>query len=60
MRCLLYLAPGLLERLVTAPTLDRLRLWSEYRQVTVMMLTLPEFPDVASCWGDEERLQQGP
>ncbi len=53
-----YLAPGLLERLVTAPTLDRLRLWSEYRQVTVMMLSLPDFPDVTFCWGDEERLQQ--
>lgn len=52
-----YLAPGLLERLVAAPTLDRIRLWSEHRQVTVMMLSVAGLSDVLPYWGDEEQLQ---
>ena len=53
-----YLAHGLLERLVSAPTLDRTRLWSEHRQVTVMMLSVAGLSDLMPYWGDAERLLQ--
>jgi len=53
-----YLAPSLLERLVAAPTLDRIRLWSERRWVTVMMLAVTGLPDLLPYWGDEAKLQQ--
>ncbi len=53
-----YLAPSLLERLVAAPTLDRIRMWSERRWVTVMMLAVTGLPDLLPYWGDEAKLQQ--
>jgi len=58
-----YLAPSLLERLVAAPTLDRetasrLRMWSERRWVTVMMLAVTGLPDLLPYWGDDAKLQQ--
>ena len=53
-----YLAPGLLERLVAAPSLDRLRLWSDHRQVTIMMLSVAGLTDLMPYWGDDTRLQQ--
>ncbi|HOT91566.1 MAG TPA: DUF2791 family P-loop domain-containing protein [Anaerolineae bacterium] len=52
-----YLAPRLLERLVAAPTLDRIRTGSERRWVTVLMLSIANLPDLMPYWGDEERLQ---
>jgi class 3 adenylate cyclase len=53
-----YLAPSLLERLVAAPTLDRIRMWSERRLATVMMLSVEGLPDLMAYWGDEAKLQQ--
>jgi len=53
-----YLAPSLLERLVAAPTLDRIRMWSERRWVTVMMLGVTGLPDLLPYWGDYEKVQQ--
>ncbi|MFN2110983.1 MAG: ATP-binding protein, partial [Anaerolineae bacterium] len=53
-----YLAPSLLERLVAAPTLDRMRMWSERRWVTVMMLAVTGLPNLLPYWGDHEKLQQ--
>ncbi len=53
-----YLAPSLLERLVAAPTLDRIRMWSERRWVTVMMLAVTGLPDLLPYWGDHEKVQQ--
>ncbi|OQA95589.1 MAG: Adenylate cyclase 2 [Chloroflexi bacterium ADurb.Bin222] len=53
-----YLALSLLERLVAAPTLDRIRMWSERRWVTVMMLAVTGLPDLLPYWGDEAKLQQ--
>ncbi|MBN2005968.1 MAG: AAA family ATPase [Anaerolineae bacterium] len=53
-----YLAPGLLERLVDAPSIERIQLLSEHRQVTVMMLTLAGLRDLMPFWGKEARLQQ--
>jgi class 3 adenylate cyclase/chloramphenicol 3-O-phosphotransferase len=53
-----YLAPGLLERLVAAPTLDRIRLWSEHRQVTVMMLSVVGLSDLMPYWGDPAALRE--
>ncbi len=52
-----YLAPSLLERLVAAPTLDRIRTGSERRWVTVMMLSVESLPDLMPFWGDDARLQ---
>ncbi len=53
-----YLAPGLLERLVDAPSIERIQLLSEHRQVTVMMLTLAGLRDLMPFWGKGNRLQQ--
>lgn len=53
-----YLAPSLLERLVAAPTLDRIRMWSERRWVTVMMLAVTGLPDLLPYWGDHDKVQQ--
>ncbi len=53
-----YLSPGLLERLIAAPSLDRIRMWSEYRQVTIMMLSVVGLTDLMPYWGDAARLQQ--
>ncbi len=53
-----YLAPGLIERLVAAPTLDDIRVFSERRRVTVMMLSVPGLVDMLPCWGDEARLRE--
>lgn len=52
-----YLGPGLVERLVAAPTLDRIRFFSERRRVTVMMLSVAGLSDLLPFWGDEARLQ---
>ncbi len=52
-----YLAPRLLERLVAAPALDRIRTGSEQRWVTVLMLSIANLPDLMPYWGDEGRLQ---
>ncbi len=53
-----YLAPGLLDRLTSAPTLEHTRLWdSELRQVTILMLVLDD-PEMMACWGDAARLQE--
>ncbi len=58
-----YLAPRLLERLVAAPILERetassLRMLSERRWVTVMMLAVTGLPDLLPYWGDDAKLQQ--
>ena len=53
-----YLAPELLERLVTVQTLERMRMGSEHRWVTIMMLAVEGLADVMPFWGDYERLQQ--
>jgi class 3 adenylate cyclase len=53
-----YLAPGLLDRLTSAPTLEHTRFWgSELRQVTILMLALDD-PEMMGCWGDAARLQE--
>ena len=52
-----YLAPALLERLVSAPTLDRISQWREHRQVTVMMMSVAGLTDLMPYWGDAVRLQ---
>lgn len=53
-----YLAPGLLDRLTSAPVLEHTRLWgSELRQVTILMLALDD-PAMMGCWGDATRLQE--
>ncbi len=52
-----YLAPDLLMRLVAAPALDRTRLWSDRRQVTVMMVAVEGLPDPAPAWGEGERME---
>ncbi|MBN1872647.1 MAG: AAA family ATPase [Anaerolineae bacterium] len=53
-----YLAPGLLPRLVAAPTLDRTRQWSDRRQVTIMMISLDKIPDPMPYWEDAAGLKQ--
>jgi class 3 adenylate cyclase len=53
-----YLVPGLLERLITAPDLERLSVWSDLRQVTVMMLSLSTDVDLMPFWGDDDRLME--
>ena len=52
-----HLAPGLLERLVTAPDPETVYLWSDLRQVTVMMLSLPALPPLLAHWEDRAQLQ---
>ncbi len=54
-----YLSTGLLERLTAAPDPKTLHLWSEHRQVTILMLSLSGFPDLTSYWGDLEGLRRG-
>ncbi|MGC9397550.1 MAG: tetratricopeptide repeat protein [Anaerolineae bacterium] len=40
-----YLAPELLKRLTALTALDRFRLWSEHRHVTILMIALAALPD---------------
>lgn len=41
-----YLDPELLDRIAALPTPDRFELWSERRQVTILMLTPPDASDL--------------
>ncbi len=51
-----YLAPGLMERL--ASLTRQMQLWSEHRQVTVMMVAMSDFPDLTPYWNDPRALQR--
>ncbi len=51
-----YLAPGLLSRL--AVLTQQLQLWSEHRQVTVMMVAMSDLPDLTVHWGRIKTLRQ--
>lgn len=53
-----YLAPDLLGRLVTVPVLDQMRVQSEHRWVTVMMLSVAGVSDMLPFWGDDAHLQE--
>ncbi len=52
-----YLAPGLLERILSATALDQTRQWSEHRQVTIMMLSLSGVPDLSVYWQHPDTLR---
>ncbi|MGC9357272.1 MAG: tetratricopeptide repeat protein [Anaerolineae bacterium] len=45
-----YLGTELLERLSTSTTPQASRLWSEHRNVTILMLTLSGIPDLTPFW----------
>ena len=51
-----YLAPGLMSRLTTLT--QQMQLWSEHRQVTVMMVAMSGFPDLTAHWDDPAALRQ--
>ncbi len=51
-----YLAPGLMSRLTTLT--QQMQLWSEHRQVTVMMVAMSGFPDLTVYWNDPRALQR--
>lgn len=53
-----FLAPGVLERLTTAIGLERSRLWSEHRQVTILMLSMAGLANVAHYWDDPTALRR--
>ena len=52
-----YLDPGLLARLTTLSTLEHFQLWSEHRQVTILMIGLEESSYIADCEDRPEALQ---
>lgn len=53
-----FLAPGVLERLTAALGLERSRLWSEHRQVTILMLSMASQVDLARYLDNPVGLRQ--
>jgi class 3 adenylate cyclase/tetratricopeptide (TPR) repeat protein len=45
-----YLSKGLLKRLLTVTTPNRTHLWSEHRNVTILMLAFTGFPPLTDFW----------
>ncbi len=53
-----YLAPSLLERLTTTNDPKQIGQWSEHRQITILMMSLANFPDLSIHWGNPDALQR--
>ncbi|MBN2005865.1 MAG: tetratricopeptide repeat protein [Anaerolineae bacterium] len=53
-----YLAPSLLELLTTTDNPKQVGQSSEHRQVTIMMVSLANFPDLSIHWDNPEALQR--
>ncbi len=51
-----YLASDLLSHLTTAPNPTQVQQWSDIRQVTILMLSLADLPDLTPHWDDPEAL----
>lgn len=51
-----YLATDLLSHLTTVPNPTQVQQWSEIRQVTILMLSLANLPDLSPYWEDSEVL----
>ena len=51
-----YLASDLLSHLTTVPNPTQVQQWSEIRQVTILMLSLANLPDLLPYWDDPEAL----
>ncbi|MGC9393351.1 MAG: AAA family ATPase [Anaerolineae bacterium] len=51
-----YLASDLLSHLTTASNPTQVQQWSEIRQVTILMLSLADLPDLTPHWDDPEAL----
>ena len=51
-----YLAFDLLSHLTTVPNPTQVQVWSEIRQVTILMLSLAGLPDLTPYWDDSEAL----
>ncbi len=53
-----YLSAGLLKRLLTVTTPDRSHLWSEHRNVTILMLAFTGFPPLTAAWDKPLELRE--
>ncbi len=53
-----YLAPSLLELLTTTDNPKQVGQSSEHRQVTIMMVSLTNFPDLSIHWSNPEAMQR--